>query len=346
MVFRGRALLIQAIVLVVFNMSGCTSPVNQQVDSGATIVWPQPPAKPRIAYVKAFSTPEDLGITKGFFKKVKSAISGAVPDQMVKPMAVLDAGDGLIYVADPGVDGIHRYNLKKNRYHLIQRKGARVLPSVVGLAAGSDGVVYATDSELRKVYVIKPESNYAEPLEFSTIFSQPTGIAYDQVTRSIIVVDTGTHQVKVFSDSGQQLLEFGGRGEAPGEFNYPTMVSVNAEGSLLVTDSMNFRIQIFDRQGHFINEFGETGDGSGDLPRPKSVAVDRHGHIYVTDALFHALQVYDDAGQFLLSIGTQGQGKGEFWLPTGLDIGADDYIYIADSYNKRVQVLQYIGDRL
>ena len=322
-------------------LSGCARPV-QPVEDKTPLVWPSPPDDPRIVFVKAFSQPDDLGISRGIFQRVGDLLFGHDESRLVRPMAVVAAGDTL-YVADPGAKGVHRFDQTGGHYDLIFAAGGGPLLSPVGLALGGAGEVYVSDSALATVYVIRPGAKEAVPLALGAQLGQPTGIAYDAASGRLFVVDTSAHRVNVFKRDGALESSFGGRGTAEGEFNYPTLIWRTPEGRLYVTDSLNFRIQSFDERGRFLAKFGGLGDGAGDLPRQKGVATDHYGHVYIVDSLFHAIQVFDESGRFLLSLGGMGRARGEFWLPTGLFIGADDKIYVADSYNQRVQVLRYIG---
>jgi len=329
-----------AIVLGV-GLSGCT-PLLRKAENTPPLVWPAAPDAPRIAFVTSFSKPEDLGIDRGFFQRAADLLFGRDESRLVRPMAVVAVGD-VLYVADPGAKGVHRFDQKQGSHELIHAAGGGPLPSPVALALGEAGEVYVSDSALAAVFVIRPGAKEAVPLALAARLGQPTGIAFDAATRRLFVVDTSAHCVNVFGPDGALVSSFGGRGTGEGEFNYPTLIWRTPQGRLYVTDSLNFRIQSFDDRGRFLAKFGGLGDGSGDLPRQKGVATDHYGHVYIVDSLFHALQVFDDHGRFLLSLGGMGRARGEFWLPTGLFIGADDKIYIADSYNQRVQVLRYIG---
>jgi DNA-binding beta-propeller fold protein YncE len=322
-------------------LNGCAPPV-QTIESQTALVWPTAPDAPRIAYVKTFSRPDDLGISRGFLQRVGDLLFGRDESHLIRPMAVIAVGD-VLYVADPGAKGVHRFDQKGGSYELIRAAGGRQFVSPVGLAQGNAGEVYVSDSALAAVFVIRPGAKEAEPLSLGVRLGQPTGIAFDAVNGRLFVVDTSAHRVNVFSRGGAFESSIGRRGTEDGEFNYPTLLWRTKEGRLYVTDSLNFRIQSFDQSGQFLAKFGGLGDGTGDLPRQKGVATDHYGHIYVVDSLFHAIQIFDRDGRFLLSLGGMGQERGEFWLPTGLFIGADDKIYVADSYNQRVQVLRYIG---
>jgi len=322
-------------------LAGCSAPL-QTVETAVPLVWPAAPDKPRIVFVNAFSGPEDLGIQRGLLQRTADLLFGRDESRLVRPMAVVALGD-VLYVADPGSKGVHRFDRKEGSHDLIHAAGGAALPSPVALALGERGEVYVSDSALAQVFVIRPGAKEAAPLALGAELGQPTGIAFDAASGQLFVVDTSAHRVNVFSRDGALAFSFGQRGTGEGEFNYPTLIWRTPQGRLYVTDSLNFRVQSFDQDGHFLSRFGGLGDGAGDLPRQKGVATDQYGHVYIVDSLLHALQVFNDRGRWLLSLGGIGREHGEFWLPTGLFIGADDTIYVADSYNQRVQVLRYVG---
>lgn len=336
MAFLSRTACI-ALLLVAFQSARALAeqPQEQQV-------WPPGPAQPRVEFIKTFSRAADLGIEKGFFARLKDFIFGEAEERIVRPMAVVTSG-GLLYVADPGARGVHRFDTAAGGYDLITAADEAPLPSPVGLARGAAGEVYVTDSRLAQVFVIRPGAKAAVPLRLEVKLKQPTGIAFDAASGRLYVVDTGAHRVHIFERDGTLAGSLGRRGTGDGEFNYPTYLWRTPQGRLYVTDSLNFRIQVFDARGQFAGKFGRQGDGTGDAARQKGVAVDRHGHVYVVDALFHAFQIFDATGHLLLPVGDRGHERGEFWLPTGIFIDDDDTIYIADSYNQRIQVLRYIG---
>jgi len=136
------------------------------------------------------------------------------------------------------------------------------------------------------------------------------------------------------------LQTIGRRGTGPGEFNYPTALTLS-RGQLYVVDAMNFRIQALTPDGQFVRSFGQLGNRTGTMNRPKGIAADSDGHLYVVDALFETVQVFDPEGRLLYYFGATGRGPGEFVLPAGIYIGPRDTIYVADSYNRRVQVFRY-----
>ena len=326
--------------LLILLLSACASAPPGAPESA--LEWPGAPAPARVRYVQSVAAAEDLGIRRSLLQRLGDLLFGGEELRLVRPMAVTEAGSAL-YVADPGMRGVHRFERSAGRHQVIRRSNSQDLPSPVGLARGGNGEVYVTDASLRKVFVIRPGAEEAAELPLSVDLRQPTGIAFDASTGRLFVTDTAAHQVLVFGRNGQLAARLGRRGEGVGEFNFPTLLWRDAAGRLYVTDSLNFRVQIFDAEGSVVTSFGRHGNASGDLARHKGVATDSHGHIYVVDALLHAVQIFDPTGRLLMGLGGQGQGRGEFWLPAGLYIAPDDTIYVADAFNRRLQVLRYVG---
>jgi DNA-binding beta-propeller fold protein YncE len=323
-------------VLAAALLTACAAPPPRPIEP--PLVFPPPPAPARIAFVQTIATPADLGIERGFIRRLFDFVFGAREERLVRPMAVVTV-DGVLFVADPGARGVHRFDRKRGTYSLVRQAKDQPLASPVGLALGEAGAVYVADSELRTVFLIPAGATVATPVALAAQLHQPTGLAYDAAQRRLMVTDTAAHCVRVFGTDGALLDTIGRRGTADGEFNFPTLLWRAPEGRLYVTDSMNFRVQMFDTSGRYRGKFGATGDGTGDLPREKGV----DGHIYIVDSLFHVVQIFNDSGQLLLSLGSLGHDRGQFWLPIGIFIGEDNRIYVADSYNRRVQVFRYLG---
>ncbi len=262
---------------------------------------------------------------------------------LAKPLsAVISVDNRFIYVADPGVRGVHRFDTIDQGYKLIRGSEGHELPSPVAMASDGQGNVYISDSKLARVLIIRKDSDYAVPMRLNVKLQQPTGLAIEPKSGDLYLVDTRAHQILRFNSTGRLIKRFGKRGVKLGEFNYPTLLW-QANGTILVTDALNFRIQSFDLKGNYLSSFGEAGQSSGRQSRPKGVATDQDGNIYVVDALLNNIQLFDRSGQFLMTVGEQGQQPGQFWLPAGINITPQQKIYVADSHNQRVQVFRYIG---
>lgn len=317
------------------------APIDDNDPAGP--VWPAAPSTPRLVFVTSFTGTEDLGIRKSFLQRIRELVGGPRQVHLIRPVAVVESSDKKLFVADPGVRGVHLFDRAGGDYQLIQGENDQPLPSPVALAAGLSGEVYVTDSRLAAVYVIKPDKTEAVrvPLEASLV--RPTGLALDRTGERLYLVDTSSHDVKIFARDGTLLNRIGRRGTGTGEFNYPTMIWVSEGGEILVSDSMNFRTQVFDSAGNYLRQFGEVGDGAGHQAQPKGIATDSSDHVYIVDSMMHAVQIFDSSGIFLFKLGHRGEAPGQFWLPVGIFIGNSDTIYVADSYNSRIQVFRYIG---
>lgn len=214
-------------------------------------------------------------------------------------------------------------------------------PSFISLVSGcyikGTGLIF-TDSATDNVYILNEEGRL-KPFTDKKL-QRPTGIAYNNITKTLWLVETGAHRISVFNIDGKQLYELGERGTGPGQFNFPAHIDIDNKGFAYIVDAMNFRIQIFSPDGDFISQFGEHGDASGKFARPKGIAVDSHQNIFVADALFNNIQVFDNEGNFLFYFGSRGNDDSEFLMPAGLDIDENDYIYVADSYNNRIQIFK------
>jgi sugar lactone lactonase YvrE len=307
-------------------------------------VWPPAPRQARIAFVGEFSDDADFGIQPSLWRRFVSLMAGPNDNRMVRPMSVVATDDHqVIFVADPDAGCVHRYDLGRRRYHCLTTVEGTSVLRPIGLTLVDEQWLIVSDPGQGRLYKAGIDADSLETFFTSANLERPTGISWSRSAERLYVTDTGQQAVLELDRAGNLKRRIGGRGAAPGQFNYPTYVWADANGELLVTDSLNFRLQRFDREGKFLQTFGESGDRPGDFARPKGVATDASGRVYVVDGLMHAMQVFDREGQLPISVGMQGHSKGEFWLPNGVFVTPDTMIFVADSYNKRVQVFRYIG---
>ncbi len=326
------------LLLLLAMLTSCTTPPQE---SPVNLVWPDPPAQPRIIYLKQIQGIGDLAQPK-FFDKLSQIIIGQHDQVLYRPNSLAIGPDGQIAVTDQELQAVHLFNLKNGQHRLIDRVNKTYFTSPVGIIyRGSNLIV--SDSAHKTVQEITQKGKLVRSYSPPEGFQRPTGLAYDPDSESLYVVDTIAHCIYVFDQQGKVIKKIGSAGTGVGMFNYPTHLCLDAQKKLYVTDSLNFRIQVFDPTGQFLFALGEPGDASGFLAVPKGVAVDQMGHIYVIDSYFSNIQIFDRQGRLLLNFGSPGNQLGEFQVPTGLVIDDQNRIYVCDSFNHRIQIFQYIG---
>jgi DNA-binding beta-propeller fold protein YncE len=341
-------------VLLLF---GCaTTPAEFQIDrygdpSQPPILWPDGAVKPRYRYAGQL-TGEDNFVKKsgnGGFKSVIQWITGAItgkrsPILLQRPqMGDVDEVLKRVYVSDVSRAAVFVFDEIAGKLHIWEMAGEQErFKSPIGVAAGSDGEVFVSDSELG--YIVRLDKS-GKPI--GTIgkgqLIRPTGLARDGENGLLYVADSHAHDIKVFNDKGELHNTISKRGDYEGALNFPTHLAF-ADGKLYVSDTLNARVQVFSGSGSFEGTFGRRGLYVGDFTLPKGVAVDGEGNVYVIESYYDYLLVFDNKGQFLLPIGGTGSGTGSFYLPSGVWTDSRDRIYVSDMFNRRVVVFQYLGE--
>jgi DNA-binding beta-propeller fold protein YncE len=315
-------------------------PSETRPDQQETLVWPAPPAAPAIRFVATLPRLDAKSGGGSFFTALGRIVASGPKAAMARPLGVA-ASRGVLYLTDPGGHALFVYDIGKNSVQKISRAGNDNLESPIGVIGGAERI-FVSDSALRKIFVYDLRGRFLKTFTDHEL-ARPTGLAFDEKSRKLYVADTAAHQVLVFGDDGVLQKAWGSRGSGPGQFNYPTHLWLDRDGSLLVVDSMNYRVQIFRSDGGFAGEFGHQGDASGEFASPKGVAADSDGHVYLVDALFDSVQIFNRHGELLLTFGERGAGPGQFWLPAGIFVDEKNRIYVADSYNQRIQMFEFLG---
>ena len=140
-------------------------------------------------------------------------------------------------------------------------------------------------------------------------------------------------------DAVSFMKSFGQAGNAPGDFNRPEGICVDAQDRVYVADSCNHRIEIFDRDGKFLRTYGKAGSSKGELSYPYDICVDKAGRQYVCEFGNSRIQVFDSNDQPIEIIGGPGGDPGQFSNPWGVALDSAGNLYVADSQNHRVQKL-------
>jgi len=348
----GQLIPITTAIAIFMLVSGCAGSgavvkiAEPKVDTSVQSVWPAPPEQARIRYLGSLKTRKPGGDTQKL--SVSDILLGKKQQGsetvLTSPYGVHSNSKGKVFVTDTGNTGLVVFDLKQNSVAYWGKSGPGFLQKALGVTSDAQGNVYVSDIFDKRIVVFDKDGNYRNAFGGKDILSTPSGLAFNNSTQQLYVVDAKKNQVLVFNKQGKLEFTIGEQGNEPGKFSFPTNISLNAENSLLfVADSMNFRVQVFKADGTFINTFGVNGNRPGDFSRLKGIGLDTQGHVYAVDAAFNNFQVLDQQGQLLLAVGRASVKADGFYLPTGLHVDRNNKIFIADQYNQRIQMFEYIG---
>jgi len=220
----------------------------------------------------------------------------------------------------------------------------------------------AADAAPKKVAGIIGEETDApgDPGEFR----RPAGIAVNQATGDVYVVDRNRNRIQRFTADGVFISQFGSSGSEEGQFSFgealPDVAIDPADGSVYVADSGNNRIQKFTEDGTFLYTFGWNvdianpseefeictdataepdcqasatfGGGDGDFNTPVGVTVDTSagsvGDVLVADQFNSRIQRFDSSGNYISQFFAE-DGEGSPIYPTrvGVDSTGNVYVY-------------------
>jgi DNA-binding beta-propeller fold protein YncE len=303
----------------------------------------------RLEFVREFSSESQVKPNKSIWSRVVDFVAGeAEVHRMVRPYGLAVDHQGRVLVTDPGALMVHVFDFQKKKYQSISGSGKEEFVSPIAIAVDDHDAIYVSDSALGKVFVFDARGKFKRfigDIRGEGIFKRPTGIAIDNEKHRIYIADTLKNAVYFADLEGNVLGYFGAKGNGPGQFNYPTEITIRGN-DVYVVDAMNFRVQRFDKEGRFQMQFGRMGLSTGSIFRAKGVALDHEGNLYLADAYLDMVQVFNPEGVLLYFFGRGGHGAAEFRLPEGVAIAASanssSLVYVADSANRRIQVFRFV----
>ncbi len=340
------ALVLTTIVSLV--LGGCAT--TPQEEEQARLAWPPPPLTARIQFVRSIVGEQDLEQDTTFSQGVMDFLTGVKPPpkQIVEPMGVAVSDDGQrLYVANfRGY--VFAFDFAKQTFTKIEP-----LAYPAGLALDTEGHLHVVEQGKGQISVFDGSGNKLRTYLHPDL-ERPVGIAIDRARGRVYVADAGRggsqteantgHNIKVFDLNGELIGTIGGvRGDEPGQFSFPTYVTLDAKGNLYVTDTLNARIQVFDPNWGYVRTIGERGNAWGMFDKPKGVAVDSFGNVYVADSGWSNVQIFNPNGQVLLFFGGRGPLPGMMKNPTAVAVDATNRIYVADFINHRINIYQLVN---
>jgi sugar lactone lactonase YvrE len=87
----------------------------------------------------------------------------------------------------------------------------------------------------------------------------------------------GNARIVKFDRNGKYLMQWGGHGQGPGQFEMPHSLALDSKGRLYVADRGNNRIQIFTQNGKYLGQMHQFSRNSG-------IFIDKNDILYATDS--------------------------------------------------------------
>lgn len=292
----------------------CRTPNNR-----ADIAYfPPPPAPPHVVHLKSFNSLDDLVPPRVTLLEVIRG--GSISPFVDTPAGVAYKNDRL-YICDTGLNGVHVWNLSTGQANRIGVSGAVILRKPVDVAVDDAGNIFVADSDRGEIVGFdsngKPLSSCKPP------DGQPfKPVAVTTCAGSLGVADIATHRIALCSSNdGDGVPSFHGEvGSLPGQFYFPTGVSIDRNGNWVVSEMMNARVQVLDQSFGSLRTMGQPGNRFGDLGKPKHVDVGPDGTIFVADGEFGHVHLFNSEGQLLMLLGGPGNGPGATPMPFGVAV--------------------------
>jgi sugar lactone lactonase YvrE len=271
-----------------------------------------------------------------------------VPPGLTLPDGIkLGASSGVVFDANG-----HMWVLNRGEHPLMEFDGqGKFLRSMGegkyvrphGLRIAPDGNIWTTDVQGHTVMQMSPNGDLlltlgtrGQPGSWdeaagTRLLFEPADIAFAPDGDVFIVEGHGRGEGRVlrFDKSGKFLKSWGGKGSAPGLFDQPHSILVDAQNQVLVADRENHRVQFFDMDGRFIKSWAFHG-----LPCGLLVGPDKQ--LYLATGFSGQILRLNADGKAVAMMGQPGPGAFEFGEAHYIAIAPNTDIYVADTINARL----------
>jgi len=243
--------------------------------------------------------------------------------------------DGNVWVADKGSDMVIKFNPEGRVAMVFGRKQE------------------ASDEGTEPLRHPKPP---LPPVD--GMFRQVTDMAWDAAGNTYISDGYINSRVAKIDKDGNWLKSWGEHGDAPGQFNTPHSIAVDAQGRVYVADRGNRRIQVFDGEGKFLHQISvdvpvdpdarpaignkpstTTGAMAPGAPWTVCITPGPNQVLFTSDGFPGRIYELTLAGKVLGALGKSGKQLKQFGWIHEIACPSETELYVAELLNWRVQKL-------
>ncbi|OGF14871.1 MAG: hypothetical protein A2W00_05850 [Candidatus Eisenbacteria bacterium RBG_16_71_46] len=244
--------------------------------------------------VAAFDT---NGVLLGMFLHEVPGPDGALIDGMPSQLAI--DRRGRILLSDQRVSWVDVLDVRGRpvaRLDLPAPDDDPLKSGAGALAVRPDGtILVATRGDSGRVYVFDRDYRrigaWGVPGADSGQLSAITGIAVTPDLRTVVTCLKTRYAVQIFDPAGACLQGFGVHDHGPGNFSFPSGVTVTADGRIWVSDGLRQVVQVFDSAGTLVEMVGGAGNGPGEFLNPCALASDGRELLAVAERVGNRIQV-------------------------------------------------------
>jgi hypothetical protein len=205
------------------------------------------------------------------------------------------------------------------------------LTALASLCALGGGLALTAPALARDVHVFS--STFGEEGSGNGQFMKPDGVAVNETTHNVYVVDSGNNRVEEFTSAGAYVGQFDGSGAPTGVFAGPTQIAVDnsgdpldpSAGDVYVIDRSHEVIDKFSAEGSYLGQISGGEGGAGFGRSPEGLTVDPTGVVWVFAAKMYR---YSDAAvnAFLSENGLPVGNVDGFQVSTSVDSNGRLYV--------------------
>lgn len=214
--------------------------------------------------------------------------------QLKNPKGMEVFADGRVAVADSGNDRVQFFSPSGDKIGDLTEAFDKPLKAPGCVYRSPHGAVYVCDTGNDRVVIL---DDTLEPVDVwppegytSVLFFSPLDIVVDGDGAAYVAdgsgegFDEGNRLMKL-NEKGQVVALQGKTGQALGNFNVPSAVTLSPTGTLFVTDQGNDRFQTLDPEALTpLQAWGVEGEELGQLDGPSDIVFSPDGLIVLVDA--------------------------------------------------------------